>query len=83
MCDRNGIHSVLLKPLKPPRFSSYSREIAFALIVKFLLLGGLWWVFFAGHKQPVDEALIAGKIFGDQHSAIISEKTGSVLNDQQ
>jgi len=58
-------------------------EIAVALLVKFLLLGGIWWLFFAGNKQPVDEASIAGKIFGDQHSAIISEKTGSVLNDQQ
>ncbi len=68
MCDKNEIHSVLQKPLKQTHFSSYSREITLALLVKFLLLGGLWWVFFAGHKQPVDEAMIAGKIFGEQRS---------------
>ena len=68
MRDRHIINNDLQKPLNPPRFSSYSREITLALLVKFLLLGGLWWVFFAGHKQPVSEAIIADKIFGEQRS---------------
>jgi hypothetical protein len=68
MCDKNDIHSVLQKPIKHQPLSSYSREITLALLVKFLLLGGLWWVFFAGHQQPVDEAMIASKIFGEHRS---------------
>jgi hypothetical protein len=58
---------------------SFSWEIALALLVKFLLLGGLWWLFFAGNKQPVDEAVIAGKLFGEQRPIIISEKNQESL----
>ncbi|NOT12282.1 MAG: hypothetical protein HOP23_10710 [Methylococcaceae bacterium] len=65
---KNGILLVHQKPLKQTHSSSYSREIMIALLVKFLLLGGLWWLFFAGHKQPVDEAIIAGKLFGEQRT---------------
>lgn len=68
MYFRNVINLVLQKTLNPPRFSSYSREITLALLVKFLLLGGLWWLFFAGNKQPVDDASMAGKLFGEQNS---------------
>jgi cbb3-type cytochrome oxidase subunit 3 len=30
------------------------RDLTFALVVKFFLLGILWWIFFAGKKVPVD-----------------------------
>jgi hypothetical protein len=73
MYFRNVINWVLQKPAKHQILSSYSREITLALLVKFLLLGGLWWVFFAGHKQPVDEAIIAGKLFGEQRSSTHSQ----------
>ena len=60
--------------IKQPRYSSYGREITIALGLKFLLLGGLWWLFFAGNKQPVDEAVIAGKIYGVQSQVVISKE---------
>jgi len=44
--------------------STFSREITMALAVKFLLLGLLWWFFFAGHKQPVSDELVANKLLG-------------------
>jgi cbb3-type cytochrome oxidase subunit 3 len=37
-------------------------------VVKFLLLGGLWWLFFAGNKHPVDNAAMAAKLFDEQSS---------------
>jgi hypothetical protein len=55
------------------RRAVFGWEIAFAVLVKFLLLGGLWWLFFAGNKQPVNEAIIADKIFGANNPAIISK----------
>ncbi len=68
---------MLKKPYKQPRSFSYSREIAIALLVKFLLLIGIWWLFFAGKKQLIDEVAIAEKIFGEPHSVyIIQEKPG-------
>lgn len=69
MYFRNVINLMLQKPIKHLHLSSYSREITLALVVKFLLLGGLWWLFFAGNKQPVDEAAMAGKLFGEQSSS--------------
>ncbi len=74
---------MLKKPRKQPFFSSYSREITIALLVKFLLLGGVWWFFFAGKKQPVDGATIAGKIFGETRSVIIFQKDQEDRNDSQ
>ncbi len=68
MCDRNVIHRVLQKPFKQTHFSSYGREITLALLIKFLLLGGLWWLFFAGNKQSVDEAAMANQLLGEQRS---------------
>lgn len=44
--------------------STFSREITVALAVKFLLLGLLWWFFFAGHKQPVSDELVANILLG-------------------
>ncbi|WP_087143048.1 cytochrome oxidase putative small subunit CydP [Crenothrix polyspora] len=61
-------------PSKHVRFLSYSKEITLALLVKFLLLSGLWWLFFSGNKPPVDGAIIAEKIFGESHPAVISQK---------
>lgn len=83
MCARNENSIVPQKPTKQPRFLTYSREIAIALGVKFLLLGGLWWLLFAGNKQAVDGAVIAGKIYGVQGQAVISKERRSVLNDHQ
>ncbi len=65
--------SVIFKKLTS-RPISFSLEITVALLMKFLLLAGLWWLFFAGNKQPVDGAIIADKIFGVQQSVISSEK---------
>jgi hypothetical protein len=62
------------KKLKIASTSSYRWEISIALLVKFLLLGGVWWLFFAGKKLPVDGAAIADKIYGDDHSAITSQQ---------
>jgi hypothetical protein len=70
MCNKNEINGVIQKPLRlPSSLSSFRRDITLALLVKFLLLGALWWVFFAGHKQPVTEAIIASKILGEQRSS--------------
>lgn len=65
--------SVIFKKLAS-RPISFSLEITAALLLKFLLLAGLWWLFFAENKQPVDGAIIADKIFGVQQSVISSEK---------
>lgn len=62
----------MLIPSKHVRFLSYSKEITLALLVKFLLLGGLWWLFFSGNKQPVDGEVIADKLFGEHHPALTS-----------
>jgi hypothetical protein len=64
--------SIIFKKLTR-RSGSFGLEITAALLLKFLLLVGLWWLFFAGNKQPVDEAIIADKIFGAQPSVIRSE----------
>jgi len=50
--------------------SAYSREITIALLVKFILLGALWWFLFAGNKQTMDEWRVAGKIFDEQQPVI-------------
>jgi hypothetical protein len=81
MRAENENNSVLKKPGKQPYFLSYGREISIALLVKFLLLGGLWWLFFAGNKQAVDGVVIADKIFGLQGQVIISKEHRGILND--
>lgn len=50
--------------------TSFSKEITAAVVLKFLLLAGLWWLFFKGHKLPVDGDIIAAKLFGEDRSAI-------------
>jgi hypothetical protein len=50
--------------------ASFSKEITAAVVLKFLLLAGLWWLFFKGHKQPVDGDVIAAKLFGENQPVI-------------
>jgi len=54
-----------------PSFS-FGLEISLALLVKFLLLGGLWWVFFAGKKLPINEEIVAGRMFGESRPLVVS-----------
>lgn len=72
---RNNSLFLFFRKLSPARYSSFGREISLALLVKFLLLGGLWWAFFAGNKQPVDEWTVAGKIFGENRPNIYLQKS--------
>lgn len=53
---------------------AFGREIGVALLLKFLLLCSLWWLFFAGKKQPVDEAMIAEKIYGESKTVDVVQK---------
>lgn len=39
--------------------TDFGREIVLALIVKFCLLGILWWSFFAGQKIQLNESSVA------------------------
>jgi hypothetical protein len=64
---------MLFKKIAGREFS-FGMEIAVALLVKFILLGGIWWLFFAGQKLTVDNSIIADKMFGDHRSVIISQK---------
>lgn len=79
MCARNENSVVLQKPIKQPHFLSYGWEITIAVLLKFLLLGGLWWLFFAGNKQAVDGGIIADKIFGAHDPVIISKQNKEYL----
>jgi hypothetical protein len=49
---------------------TFSKEITAAVVLKFLLLASLWWLFFKGHKQPVDGDVIATKLFGENQPVI-------------
>jgi hypothetical protein len=73
MSANNSLFSLFFKKIAG-REAVFSLEIAIALLVKFLLLGGLWWLLFEGKKQFVDEAIIVDKIFGVPSSVIISQK---------
>ncbi|MGR9086623.1 MAG: cytochrome oxidase putative small subunit CydP [Gammaproteobacteria bacterium] len=66
----------LVQKLKFPRPDTFSLEISIALMVKFCLLAVLWWVFFAGNKLHVDDAIVADKIFD-------ANKTVSLSNTSQ
>ncbi|WP_374086991.1 cytochrome oxidase putative small subunit CydP [Methylomicrobium lacus] len=56
-------HESLFCPRQSKRDHSgrtdFRREITLALLVKFCLLGILWWSFFAGQKVPVDAPGVA------------------------
>ena len=80
MPANDGLLTLFFKKLTG-RKTSFGLEITVAVLVKFLLLGGLWWLYFAGNKQPVDEAVIADKIFGTQDQVIISKEHRNILND--
>ena len=56
------------------RRSSFGWEIAVALLVKFVLLGGIWWLFFAGQKITVDDSMIADNLLGNHRSVVISHQ---------
>jgi len=65
-----------------PSFS-FGLEISLALLVKFLLLGGLWWVFFAGKKPPINEEIMAGRMFGEKSPVAVASPAGRERNDRQ
>lgn len=52
--------------------SVFCREISLALAIKFLILGILWWFFFAGTKQPVNDELVANRLLGLEQTVISS-----------
>lgn len=54
--------------------ATFSKEITAAVVLKFLLLAGLWWLFFKGHKFPVDGHIIAAKLFGENPTVIQVQK---------
>lgn len=49
MPANNSLFPTIIKKIAG-REASFGLEIAGALLLKFLLLGGLWWLFFAGKK---------------------------------
>jgi hypothetical protein len=68
------LHPITLFKKTPIDNNGFRREITAAVVFKFLLLAGLWWLFFKGHKQPVDGDIIAAKLFGDNPTAIQNTK---------
>lgn len=74
MLTNNSLLSLLFKKINGHE-AVFSLEITAALLMKFLLLAGIWWFFFAGNKQPVDGAIIADKIFGETRSVAQTQKT--------
>ena len=51
----------------------FFREISLALAIKFLILGVLWWFFFAGKKQAVNDELVASRLFGLEQTVTIHQ----------
>ena len=45
--------------------ATFGREITVAVVLKFMLLAGLWWLFFKGQKLHVNDNMMAAKLFGD------------------
>lgn len=56
------------------RRSAFGLEIVVAILVKFAMLGGIWWLFFAGKKITVDDSMIAENLFGNHRPVEISHK---------
>jgi hypothetical protein len=54
--------------------TEFSREIGFALTLKFVLLFVLWWFLFAGNKQPVNPETLADKLLGLEKTALTSSQ---------
>lgn len=63
--------------------SSFKWEITAAVLLKFLLLAGLWWFFFDGNKQQVNESIMAGKILGESYPLTQYRNTREHLNDNE
>lgn len=82
MSANNSWLSLFLKKIAGCQ-TVFGWEISVALLLKFLLLCSLWWLFFAGKKQLVDEETIAEKIYGELHSVNIIQKNQEDRNDIQ
>jgi hypothetical protein len=65
----NMAHVSWFKKIKDHK-STFGKEITAAVVLKFLLLAGLWWLFFKGHKQSVDSGVIAAKLLGESPTVI-------------
>lgn len=46
------------------RLTNFSCEMTLAIIIKFMLFGLVWWLFFAGQKVKVDEEKLTNRLFG-------------------
>lgn len=55
--------------------ATFSKEITAAVVLKFLLLAGLWWLFFKGHKHPIDGDIIAATLFGADRTLTQPQKS--------
>lgn len=55
------------------RHSAFRREIAIALVIKFMLLGLLWAAFFA-HTKPIVDAWKLQSVILGQTQAVSEEK---------
>jgi hypothetical protein len=96
-CDLNAVRQLIKRLLmskinRMPVFmiekiknekAAFGREIIAAVMLKFLLLAGLWWFFFKDHKQPVDGNLIAAKLFNGVTAVNQQQKPRRDLNDYQ
>jgi hypothetical protein len=51
------------KQRDPVDNANLARDLTLALVVKFCLLGILWWTFFAGKKVPIDAGQAARALF--------------------
>jgi len=69
MSANNEMFASFLKKINSDK-AKFGIEITTAVVLKFLLLAGLWWLFFKGHKQPVDGDVIAAKLFGENQFVI-------------
>ena len=49
--------------IKKIPFTGLSKELTGVLLIKFALLGLLWWLFFAGHKTFIDDNKVASHFF--------------------
>ncbi len=57
--------SILIIKNNAMRLNNFSREMTFAIIIKFTLFGLVWWFFFAGQKIKVDEQQLTTRLLGD------------------
>jgi hypothetical protein len=74
MSEINMAHVSWFKEINRHK-STFGKEITAAVVLKFLLLAGLWWIFFKGHKLPVNGNVIAAKLFGENQPVIQRPKS--------